>query len=107
MTEAAEVDAEGESARTIAARVLALPDVAALSPGHFHTIATPVAGGRVEGVAVRETAVEVGIVALWGTPLPQIADQVRETVGGLVPGSAVHVRVTDIVGAAPGAPGGR
>ncbi|QBI52714.1 hypothetical protein [Streptomonospora litoralis] len=91
-------DAAAE-ARRIAERVRGVPGVVRLSAGPFGTVATPGPGGRVDGVAVRGSGVEVGVVVLLGRPIPDVADEVRETVLAAVGGGGgreVHVSVEDL-----------
>lgn len=92
-------DPGAAEARAIAARVRAVPGVAELSAGPFATAATPEPGGRVVGVAVRETDVEVGVVVLPDRPIPDIAADIRTAVGSAARGGggrAVHVTVADL-----------
>ncbi|MBB6173163.1 putative alkaline shock family protein YloU [Nocardiopsis mwathae] len=84
-------------ARRIAARVRELPDVVDLSPGAFRTTVTPAPEGRIIGVAVRATTVEIGVVVRYGRPPPQIAAEIREDVRPLAMGRVVHVSVEDVV----------
>ncbi|WP_259405263.1 hypothetical protein [Microbispora sp. H10830] len=92
---------EGEerevSARRIADRVLSCPDVADLSRGPFGVVATYLPGGLVPGVAIRDDVIEVDIVARYGRPLPEIADLVRDAIGGLAGGRKVDVTIADVV----------
>ncbi|MEU6412277.1 hypothetical protein [Microbispora sp. NPDC046933] len=92
---------EGEeravSARRIADRVLSCPDVADLSRGPFGVVATHLPGGLVPGVAVRDDAIEVDIVARYGRPFPEIADLVRDAIGDLAAGRRVDVTIADVV----------
>ena len=87
----------GEVARRVAEAVTGFPDVVELSSGGFGTLATPVQGGFVRGVAVRAESVEVGVVVRFGRPLPEIAAEVREGLAALVGGRAVHISVEDVV----------
>nr|WP_238580734.1 hypothetical protein [Streptomonospora alba] len=82
----------------MAAAVREVPGVAGLSSGAFGTTATPDAGGRVEGVAVRDGEVEVGVVVLLDRPIPETAADVREAVHTAVCGGGgrVHVSVEDV-----------
>ena len=59
---AADTDVPGEIAELIAREAVRFPDVVGLSVGGFGTLNTPVPGGHVRGVAVREDSVEVGVV---------------------------------------------
>ncbi|MEU6427192.1 hypothetical protein ABZ860_14980 [Microbispora sp. NPDC046973] len=92
-----EDEAHEVSARRIADRVLSCPDVADLSRGPFGVVATHLPGGLVPGVAVRDDAIEVDIVARYGRPLPEIADLVRDAIGGLAGGRRVDVTIADVV----------
>ena len=85
------------SARRIADRVLSCPDVAGLSRGPFGVVATYLPGGLVPGVAVRDDAIEVDIVARYGRPLPEVADLVRDVIGDLAGGRRVDVTIADVV----------
>lgn len=87
----------GVSARRIAERVLTCPDVADLSRGPFGVVATYLPGGLVPGVAVRDDAIEVDIVARYGRPLPEVADLVRDAIGDLAGGRRVDVTIVDVV----------
>jgi hypothetical protein len=69
----------------IAAAVLAVPQVAALSGGRVGEIATYLPGRRVEGVRVRCAQVEVHVVAWYGPTMAEV-------------GAAVHAAVADAVG---------
>ncbi|PRX95747.1 Asp23/Gls24 family envelope stress response protein [Allonocardiopsis opalescens] len=96
---------EGLAAR-IGARARSCPDVARLSGGPYGAVATYLPGERLTGVAVRADAVEVWVVARYGRPLPEIAEQVRAAVAAEVPGRRVDVGIGDIV-AAPATPAPR
>ncbi|TQS28169.1 propionyl-CoA synthetase [Microbispora sp. KK1-11] len=85
------------SARRIADRVLSCPDVAALSRGPFGVVATHLPGGLVPGVAIRDDAIEVEIVARYGRPLPEVAELVRDAIGDLAAGRRVDVTIADVV----------
>ncbi|MGI5153961.1 hypothetical protein [Microbispora sp. CA-102843] len=91
-------EAEREvSARRIADRVLSCPDVADLSRGPFGVVATYLPGGLVPGVAIRDDAIEIDIVARYGRPLPEVADLVRDAIGDLAAGRRVDVTIADVV----------
>nr|WP_239139297.1 hypothetical protein [Sphaerisporangium krabiense] len=77
----------------MAQAVTGCPGIASLAGG-LHL------GRGPAGVAVRDTGVEITVVARYGRPIPEIADEVRAAVGPLVPGVPVDVRVNDI--ATPG-----
>ncbi|MFC4535044.1 hypothetical protein [Sphaerisporangium dianthi] len=89
----------------VARAVQGCPDVASLAGG---PVATYLAGRTVAGVAVRDTEVEVAVVARYGRPLAEIAAEVRAAVEPLVPGLPVHIRIDDIAlpGQEPTAPEG-
>ncbi|OLT28840.1 hypothetical protein BJF83_13690 [Nocardiopsis sp. CNR-923] len=98
-------DDPGQLAAVLAAKAARHPDVAWLSSGAFRTISTPVRGGTVVGVAVRSTAVEVGLVTRFGRSIPDIVAEVRDVLAPLAGGRVVHVFVEDVVaGLGGGAP---
>ena len=86
-----EVDADAA-----AAAVLACPQVASLSAGAVEEIATYLPGRRVQGIRVRDDALEIHVVARWGSPLPDVAAEVRRAVAGLAGGRPVFVAIEDI-----------
>ena len=90
----------GETARRVARAALRAPDVIELSAGAFGTLATPVPGGRVRGVAVRTDTVEVGVVVHFGRPLPEIAAELRAELTPIAEGRTVHIWVEDVVAGA-------
>jgi hypothetical protein len=77
----------------IAVAVTGCPAVAALAVG---PLATYLPGRTVTGVAVRGTAVEVAVIARFGVPLAEVADQVRAAVRPLAPGVLIDVYIDDI-----------
>ncbi|WP_285773971.1 hypothetical protein [Microtetraspora sp. NBRC 13810] len=83
-------------ARELAERVRSCPDVAGLSTGPFGTVASYLPGHRIHGVAVRDDEIEIAVVAHYGRPLPEIADQVREAVAPLAGGRPIHVAIDDL-----------
>ncbi|MFC4913098.1 hypothetical protein [Actinomadura gamaensis] len=102
----AQAPSPADVAERIADAVAALPDVAGLSAGHSVRLATYRAGPPVTGVAVRDDAVEVGVVARYGRPLDGIADDVRAAARPLSEGRRVDVLIADIDGADEPAEGG-
>jgi hypothetical protein len=90
-----------ELADLIAAAVISCPDVIGLTQIPGIPVATYLPGRTVSGVAVRAGEVEVCVVARYGPPLPQIAEQVRQAVAPLVPDRVIDVVIGDI--ALPGA----
>ncbi|MFI0419386.1 hypothetical protein [Spongiactinospora sp. 9N601] len=90
------VRTENELVRDIAQRVAGCPDVAELSGGPFGTIATYLPGGRVRGVALRDDGLEIAVTARYGTPLPEVADRIREAVGQAAGGRPVNVTIDDL-----------
>ncbi|MEV2279085.1 hypothetical protein AB0I72_26230 [Nocardiopsis sp. NPDC049922] len=100
-------DEPEERAAALAEAAARHPDVVGLSSGAFGTISTPVRGGTVSGVAVRPTAVEVGLVTRFGRPIPDIVAEVRDGLAPLAGGRVVHVFVEDVIaGLGGGAPTG-
>lgn len=91
-------------AHALAERVRACPDVADLAAGPFGTIATYLPGGKVSGVAVRPGEVEIAIVARYGRPLPQIAEEIRDAVAPLTGDRRVHIVVADVTVATSATP---
>jgi hypothetical protein len=88
--------AVADLADLIAAAVTKCPDVAGLGQVPGIPVATYLPGRTVSGVAVRADEVEVSVVAKYGLPLQQIADEVRQAVAPLVPGRVVDVVIADI-----------
>jgi uncharacterized alkaline shock family protein YloU len=83
----------GELADRIAAAVAACPGVARLARG---PLATYLPGRAVQGVAVNEGSVDVEVVARYGPPLTEVADQVRAAVAGIVADVPINVSITDL-----------
>ncbi len=93
----------GLDVRAVAEAVAACPDVAGLSGGVFGEAATYLPGDRVVGVREDTDGIEIRIVARWGRPLPQIAEQVRKAVRAYAGGAPVTVAIDDIeIPAEPG-----
>lgn len=90
-------EAEAALGAEIAAKAQEVGGVAGLSSGSFGTVATPLPGGWIEGVALREDSVQVGVIVRYGHPIPGVAERLHEALEPLVPGRAVHVSVEDIV----------
>lgn len=93
----------GVDPAVVAAAVLACPAVAALSGGPAGSAATYLPGRRVRGVVVREAVhggppdVAVHVVALFGTPIAEVAGQVRAATSATAPGSRTDVHVDDVL----------
>ncbi|HEY3686540.1 MAG TPA: hypothetical protein VGL93_26135 [Streptosporangiaceae bacterium] len=83
-------------AHAVADAALACPGVAALTGGPYGAVATYLPGGRIEGVALRDTEIEVRLVARYGIPLPEVAARVRAAVGPLAGGRDVAVVIDDL-----------
>ncbi|MFN2505137.1 MAG: hypothetical protein ABR540_13085 [Acidimicrobiales bacterium] len=81
----------------VAAAALGSPLIANLSGGRFGEIATYRPGRRILGVREVDGALEVHVVAEWGTPLPELAEAVRAAVTPHAQGLPVSVFVEDIV----------
>ncbi|WP_131741445.1 hypothetical protein [Actinomadura roseirufa] len=88
--------APADLAESIAAVVLARPDVAALTAGPRGRIMTYRAGLPLAGVAIRPGRVEIGVVARGGRPLAETADDVRRAAGPLAGDRAVDVLIGDV-----------
>jgi uncharacterized alkaline shock family protein YloU len=87
---------EAATADAVAAAAAGCPAVASLHGGGLLRTATYLPGRLVEGVHVDDDRVRVSVVALHGVPVAVVAGQVREAVGGVVPGRAVDVHVADV-----------
>ena len=83
-------------ADAVAAAARGCPLVAGLTGGRFGEIATYRPGRRIIGVRQADGAVEVHVVARWGTPLPELAEAVRAAVTPYAGGLPVAVFVDDI-----------
>jgi uncharacterized alkaline shock family protein YloU len=90
------LDSVAELADQIAAAVTGCPDVAGLTQIPGMPVATYLRGRTMSGVAVRPAEVEICVVARYGRPLPQVAEQIRQAVEPLVPGRVVDVVIADI-----------
>lgn len=90
-----EVPEAGLLADQVAQAVAGCPGVVSLARG---TAGTHFAGRFVTGVAVRDTEVEIAVVARYGRPLTEIAAGVRAAVRPLAPGLPINVRIEDILG---------
>lgn len=91
----------------IASAVRGCADVAGLTVIPGIPVATYLPGRTVSGVAVRSGEVEVSVVARYGLPLAQIAEQVRQAVAPLAAGRVVDVVIADITSQPPERPKGR
>ena len=80
----------------VAAAALGCPLIADLTAGRFGEIATHRPGRRIVGVRTVDGAVEIHVVAKWGTPLPEVADVVRTAVAPYAGALPVAVFVDDI-----------
>lgn len=99
-----------EVAGRIAAAVLAHPAVARLDGGPFGTVASHLPGRRrVLGVrvGVGDEPVEIAVVALLGTPLPRLADELGAIVRVLLGPVEVEVTVSDVTDPRTSAPADR
>ena len=87
----------------VSAAAVGCPLVAELTGGRFGEIATYLPGRRLVGVRQVDGAVEVHVVARWGTPLPEVADTLRAAVAPHAGGLPVAVFIEDIELPAPAA----
>lgn len=83
-------------AEAVSAAALACPNVAGLSSGAVAEVATYLPGRRVSGIRIQDDVLEVHVVARWGSPLPDIAEQVRSLVRPLAGGRSVMVAIEDV-----------
>ena len=84
------------SAIAIADAVSAVPRVAALSGGRLGGVGTYLPGRRVTGVVIRGQDVEVHVVGRYGTPVAEIAAEVRRAVEPYTGDRTVHVIIEDL-----------
>ncbi|SFQ60247.1 hypothetical protein SAMN05421810_110152 [Amycolatopsis arida] len=98
-----------DPAETIAREVLAHPAVVRLDGGPLGVVATHLPGRRVTGVRVPDDGapVEVGVVLRLGEPLPELTEQVRHRVRGVVGTVPVDIVVSDVVEPEPATGGER
>ncbi|MDQ5856229.1 MAG: hypothetical protein M3302_07960 [Actinomycetota bacterium] len=89
----------GQLADAIAAAVRAHPAVADLDGGPFGAIAYYLPGRRVVGVRVGEPGdpVEVSVVARLGTPLPQLATELRQLITAVTGSRVIDLTINDVV----------
>ncbi|MFI0367679.1 hypothetical protein ACH35V_07355 [Actinomadura sp. 1N219] len=80
----------------VAEAALACPDVRTLTAGPHVRIATYRAGLPLAGVAVRDDEIEIGVVAGYGRPLPDIAEDVRRRVRPLAGRRKIDVLIADL-----------
>ncbi len=81
----------------IRAAALDCPDVAAISAGAFGQVASYLPGRIVPGVRVDDVRVEVHVVARYGPPLREVADQIGDAVAPLLAGRPLRVVIDDIL----------
>lgn len=84
------------AAEVLAAAVSACTGVAGLSAGAFGEVATYLEGRRIGGVRLTDDAVEVHVIARWGTPVPIVAEQVRAACAPVAAGRRVDVSIDDV-----------
>lgn len=89
----------GLLADAVAAAVRAHPAVADLDGGPFGTIACYLPGRRVLGVRVGEPGepVEVSVVARLGTPLPQLATELRRVITAVTGPREIDLTFNDVI----------
>ncbi|MEV5572563.1 hypothetical protein AB0L06_21165 [Spirillospora sp. NPDC052269] len=83
-------------AERVAAAVSALPGVAGLATGCLPPVAGLQVGVPMSGVSVWDDAVEIGVVARFGRPLEELADDVRAVARPLAGDRRVDVLIADI-----------
>jgi hypothetical protein len=93
----------GQLADAIAAAVRAHPAVADLDGGPFGAIACYLPGRRVVGVRVGEPGepVEVSVVARLGTPLPQLATELRRLITAVTGSRVIDLTINDVITGEP------
>lgn len=83
----------GRLAERIAAAVAGCPSVVRLAAG---PAATYLPGRTVPGVTVREDQVRIAVVAAFGPPIADVAEEVRAAVRQVVPNLPIDVVIEDI-----------
>lgn len=89
----------GQLAEAVAAAVRAHPAVADLDGGPFGTIACYLPARRVVGVRIGEPGqpVEVSVVARLGTPLPQLATELRRMITAVSGPRVINLTINDVI----------
>ncbi|TQL67905.1 hypothetical protein FB381_1793 [Nocardioides albertanoniae] len=87
---------EPEVVDVVAAAVLAVPGVHALHAGVAGEVATYLPGRRVNGIRVRDSGCSIHVVLLWGAPVLDTTEALRDAVRPLVSGP-VDITVEDIL----------
>jgi uncharacterized alkaline shock family protein YloU len=82
-----------ELAERIGTAVSGCPGVVRLAGG---PIATYLPRRTVHGVAVRDDQIVVAVVARYGSSLPDVASEIREAVGRVIPDRPVTVHIEDV-----------
>lgn len=82
-----------DAAAAAVRRCPAVSDLVADQPADFVTY---LPGRRITGLRVKGDVVEVAVRARWGTPLPEVAQQVREALASITGGRRVDVTVADL-----------
>jgi len=90
-----------ELADRIVGAVTGCTAVAGLTGAPGGPVATYLPGRTISGVSVRDGEVEICVVARYGLPLPEVAEQVRQAVAPVVPDRVVDVVIGDIAVAGP------
>ncbi|MBV9795284.1 MAG: hypothetical protein JO016_15245 [Actinobacteria bacterium] len=85
-----------ENAERIAAAVGAAPSVAGLSGGRLGGVGTYLPGRRVTGVVIRADELEVHVIGRYGTPVTEIASDVRRAAEPFAGDRTVHVIIEDL-----------
>jgi uncharacterized alkaline shock family protein YloU len=85
-----------ESADDVAAAVMSVPGVARLHAGMFGEVGTYLPGRRVPGVRITDDGTEVHVVLIFGIPVRETAERIRDAVAAVVEGR-VDVTVEDVV----------
>lgn len=82
-------------AHTVATAATSLPEVERLYQGALGEIATYGRGERVGGVRLHDveaSRIEVHVVARYGRPLPEVAEEVRAVVSAALLHQGMHLR---------------
>lgn len=83
-------------AESVAASALRSPSVSRLFPGGAVEVATYLPGKRITGVRVRDSEIEVHVVAKWGRSLADVGEEVRSLVEPVAGGLPVSIFIDDV-----------
>lgn len=81
----------------IAAAVLGVEDVAAMSAGPLGQYRSYLPGGSVPGVRIEDDHLDINVVSRYGLPLPEVGEHIVAALRSLLLGRSVTVSIDDLV----------